>query len=121
MTAGNENVVREIDGHRFGVDICKDMHFAFLGRRYGKEQIAAMLEPAWNFRRDAWMAARIAALRGVQNGYAVVHSARESILTERSLGAFIGEMPTRERRAHPSSCKLRSVPPHRRLYRSAIG
>jgi apolipoprotein N-acyltransferase len=97
MTAGHENVVREIDSHRVGVAICKDMHFASLGRSYGKEQIGAMLEPAWDFQRDAWMAARIAALRGVENGYAVVHSARESILSASDrYGRFIGETPSRE-------------------------
>ena len=68
MTPGHENVVREIDGHRLGVAICKDMHFASLGRSYGKEHVAAILEPAWDFNRDGWMAARIAALRGVENG-----------------------------------------------------
>jgi apolipoprotein N-acyltransferase len=97
MTSGNEDVVREIGGHRFGIAICKDMHFASLGRSYGKQQVAAILEPAWDFRRDAWMAARVAALRGVENGYAVVHSARESILTASDrYGRFVVEMRTIE-------------------------
>lgn len=93
MTRGHENVVRAIDGHRFGIAICKDMHFASLGRSYGKMQIDAMLEPAWDFYRDGWMSARIAALRGVENGYAVVHSARDSLLSVSDrYGRFIAEI-----------------------------
>ncbi len=97
MTPGHENVVCEIEGHRLGIAICKDMHFASLGRSYGKEQVVAMLEPAWDFNRDGWMAARIAALRGVENGYAVVHSARESILSASDrYGHFVAEARSRE-------------------------
>jgi apolipoprotein N-acyltransferase len=92
MAPGHEDVVREIDGHRFGIAICKDMHFASLGRSYGKKEAAVMLELAWDFYRDGWMSARIAALRGVENGYAVVHSARESLLSVSDrYGRFIAE------------------------------
>jgi apolipoprotein N-acyltransferase len=92
MAQGHEDVAREIDGHRFGIAICKDMHFASLGRSYGKEKVAVVLEPAWDFYRDAWMSARIAALRGVENGYAVVHSARESLLSASDrYGRFVAE------------------------------
>lgn len=92
MAPGHDDVVRQIDGRRFGIAICKDMHFASLGRSYGKEKVDAMLEPAWDFYRDAWMSARIAALRGVESGYAVVHSARESLLSVSDrYGRFIVE------------------------------
>jgi apolipoprotein N-acyltransferase len=92
MSPGHEDVVREIDGNRFGIAICKDMHFASLGRSYGKKGAAVMLEPAWDFYRDGWMSSRIAALRGVENGYAVVHSARESLLSVSDrYGRFLAE------------------------------
>ncbi len=92
MTPGHEDTVREIDGHRFGIAICKDMHFASLGRSYGRKNVAAMLEPAWDFYRDGWMSARLAALRGVENGYAVVHSARDSLLSVSDrYGRFVAE------------------------------
>ncbi len=92
MTPGHEEVVRIIDGRRVGLAICKDMHFASLGRSYGKEEVMAMLEPAWDFERDAWMAARVAALRGVENGYAVVHSARGGVLSASDrYGRFVAE------------------------------
>ena len=95
MTAGDENVIVSINDSRFGLSICKDMHFASFGRGYGKEGVVAVLEPAWDFGRDAWMAARIAALRGVENGYAVVHSARGGLLTASDrYGHFVAETPS---------------------------
>ena len=40
-----------------------------------------MLVPAWDFKADAWMAANMTKLRGVENGYAVVRSSRDGLLT----------------------------------------
>ena len=51
-----------------------------------------MLEPAYDFVRDAWMSARIAAMRGIESGYAVVHAGRESLLSASDRnGRFIVE------------------------------
>jgi apolipoprotein N-acyltransferase len=92
MTAGNEDAVVEVDGQRFGIAICKDMHFAALGRSYGRKRVSVMLEPAYDFVRDAWMSARIAAMRGIESGYAVVHAGRESVLSASDrYGRFIVE------------------------------
>jgi apolipoprotein N-acyltransferase len=79
--AGSQYPVNDIDGVRYGVAICKDMHFASLGRAYGERNTAVMLVPAWDFNYDAWMAANMTKLRGVENGYAVVRSAREGLLS----------------------------------------
>ena len=81
MTPGKEFVTQEIGGVRYGLAICKDMHFPVLGRAYGRERVDAMLIPAWDFERDAWMASRITALRGVESGFAVIRSSREGLLT----------------------------------------
>jgi apolipoprotein N-acyltransferase len=92
MTPGKEDAVHEVDGHRYGIAICKDMHFASLGRSYGRRRISVMLEPAYDFVRDAWMSARIAAMRGIESGYAVVHAGRESVLSASDrYGRFIVE------------------------------
>ncbi len=108
MTAGRRDVVQEIDGHRFGIAICKDMHFASLGRSYGKRRVAVMLEPAWDFDRDAWMSARLAAMRGIENGYAVVHSARDGLLSASDrYGHFMVEKPSR---ALPGAAVIARVP-----------
>jgi apolipoprotein N-acyltransferase len=80
LTPGSEEVVRTIDGAPFGLAICVDLAFTPFGRRYGQLGVSAMLVPAWDFYRDAWMASGVAALRGVENGYAVVRAGREGYL-----------------------------------------
>ena len=81
FVAGSEFPVNEIDGVRYGVAICKDMHFASLGRGFGARDAGVMLVPAWDFDDDAWMAANMTKLRGVENGFAVVRSSRNGLLT----------------------------------------
>jgi len=73
--------VREISGSAYGLAICKDMHFASLGRAYGERRVAAMLVPAWDFYYDRWLAARMTLTRGVENGYSVIRASREGLLT----------------------------------------
>ncbi|MGC4125242.1 nitrilase-related carbon-nitrogen hydrolase [Enterobacter sp.] len=80
--AGTAYAVDSISGLRWGLAICKDMQFARLGRANGLRDAAAMLVPAWDFGyRDAWLSERIAASRGVENGYWLVRSAREGLLS----------------------------------------
>ena len=78
---GNEYPVNAIDGVNYGVAICKDMHFASLGRGFGARDAAVMLVPAWDFHDDAWMAANITKLRGVENGYAIARASRDGLLS----------------------------------------
>jgi apolipoprotein N-acyltransferase len=68
------------------VVICKDMDFqgtlrgdAVAGARAGS--LGLMLVPAWDFTTDGWMHARMAVLRGVEGGYAIVRSAANGLLT----------------------------------------
>ncbi len=65
----------------YGVAICKDMHFASLGRGFGARDAAVMLVPAWDFHDDAWMAANMTKMRGVENGYSVVRASRDGLLS----------------------------------------
>jgi len=78
---GHEFPVNEIHGVRYGVAICKDMHFASLGREFGRREVRVMLVPAWDFDADAWMAANMTKLRGVESGFAVVRSSRDGLLS----------------------------------------
>lgn len=64
---------------RFGVAICKDMDFPALGRDYAG--VPLLLVPAWDFQRDAWLHSRMAILRSVESGFAMVRSARDGRLT----------------------------------------
>ena len=79
--AGKGYEVREISGSAYGLAICKDMHFASMGRAYGERRTAVMLIPAWDFYFDGWLAARMTLTRGVENGYTIVRSSREGMLT----------------------------------------
>jgi apolipoprotein N-acyltransferase len=79
---GNDYTVRAIGGQEYGLAICKDMHFADLGREYGKRRADAMLVPAWDFDYlDGWIEARTTVFRGIENGYTIVRASREGLLT----------------------------------------
>ena len=81
FVAGHEFAVNDIDGVRYGVAICKDMHFSSFGRELGKRDARVALVLAWDFDRDAEMAANMTKLRGVESGFAVVRSTREGVLS----------------------------------------
>ncbi len=62
-----------------GVAICKDMHVPSISREYaGATGIMAV--SAWDFGQDGWMGARMTQMRGIENGYAVIRSARNGLL-----------------------------------------
>jgi len=64
-----------------GVAICKDLDFPALGRSYAQAGVGLLLVPAWDFVNDRWVHSRMAVLRGVEGGYAVVRSATQGLLT----------------------------------------
>jgi apolipoprotein N-acyltransferase len=103
--SGADYAVHSINGQNYGLAICKDMHFAALGRAYGSREAAVMLVPAWDYGYfDAWMEARTTVTRGVENGYAVVRSSREGLLTVSDpYGRVVAE---RESSAMPGSSLL---------------
>jgi apolipoprotein N-acyltransferase len=108
LTPGGVELVRTLDGAPFGLAICRDMIFTAFGRRYGQLGVSAMLVPAWDFYRDAWMASGVAALRGVENGYAVVRAGRESYL---NVSDRYGRTLARRRSADlPGSSLLADLP-----------
>ncbi|MET0320353.1 MAG: nitrilase-related carbon-nitrogen hydrolase [Duganella sp.] len=78
---GSDYLVHSVDRSMVGVAICKDMHFASFGRAYGRRQVGLMLVPAWDFQADRFIASGMTTLRGVENGYTVVRSARDGLLT----------------------------------------
>ena len=105
---GTDYSVHTIDGYTYGLAVCKDMHFAALGRAYGQRHVAVMLVPAWDFNYvDAWMEASTTFVRGIENGYAVVRSSRESLLTvSDAYGRILAERPSS---AMPGSSLLAKV------------
>jgi apolipoprotein N-acyltransferase len=79
--AGDGFKVQAIDGTRYGLAICKDVHFAEMGRSYAGLGAQALLVPAWDFGEDGEYAARLSAVRGVESGIGMVRAAREGLLT----------------------------------------
>lgn len=64
-----------------GIEICKDMDFPHLSREYGIDRVGLLLVPAWDFVIDGWLHGRMAILRGVEDGFTIVRSAKEGRLT----------------------------------------
>jgi apolipoprotein N-acyltransferase len=79
--AGAGFEVRAIDGTRYGLAICKDAHFAEMGRSYAGLGAQALLVPAWDFGEDGEYAARLSAVRSVETGMPMLRAAREGLLT----------------------------------------
>ncbi|MDO8049984.1 hypothetical protein O3301_16060 [Janthinobacterium sp. SUN211] len=106
--AGSAYAVQPVAGQAMGLAICKDMHFAPLGRAYGVAGAQTMLVPAWDFQLDAWMGARMTVVRGVENGYAVLRAAREGVLTVSD--AYGNVLAERASSAMPGSTLLAPLP-----------
>jgi apolipoprotein N-acyltransferase len=81
FAAGSRFEVQAIDGTRYGLAICKDVHFAETGRAYADLGAQALLVPAWDFSEDGEYAARMSAVRGVESGMPMVRASREGLLT----------------------------------------
>ncbi|MBC6983192.1 nitrilase-related carbon-nitrogen hydrolase [Caulobacter sp. 17J80-11] len=94
---GTDFSLRSIGGAKYALAVCKDMHFASLGRAYGARGASVVLVPAWDFNYvDAWMESRTTVTRGVENGYTVVRASREGLLTVSDpYGRVLAETPSR--------------------------
>ena len=64
-----------------GIEICKDMDFEQMLRADSTLQPRVLAVPAWDFEEDAYGHARVAIMRGIENGVAVARSARRGLLT----------------------------------------
>jgi apolipoprotein N-acyltransferase len=64
-----------------GVAICKDLDFQHYILGYSKKSPTVLFVPAWDFVKDGWLHARMAILRSVEGGFAMVRNARDGRLT----------------------------------------
>ena len=78
---GKEISVFDLNNVPSGVAICKDMDYSGFIRKYDQNKTMVMYVPAWDFIKDGWLHSRMAILRGVENGYAIVRTARQGQLT----------------------------------------
>lgn len=76
-----EPFVSDAASGRWGVSICKDLDFPEYQRTYGAAGVGLLVVPAWDFVQDAWLHNRTAVLRGVENGFAMLRTARNGLLT----------------------------------------
>lgn len=107
-TPGTSMTFLPRDGEIWGVAICKDMDFTQLLRHYGQAGAGLMLVPAWDFVVDASWHGHIAVMRGVEDGFSIVRSAKGGYLTvSDSRGRIIAE---RSSNAAPFSTLLADVP-----------
>lgn len=68
-------------GSGYAAQICKDMDFAGSVRTTAQHGVRLMIVPANDFGRDGWIHARMAIMRGVENGFAVLRSAFNGLET----------------------------------------
>ncbi len=78
---GDAPALFTVGGHTWGTAICKDLDFPAWLRRYSRGGARLLLVPAWDFVRDRRLHARMAVMRGVEGGFAVVRSAKEGLAT----------------------------------------
>lgn len=78
---GSAPTVFDHGAHTLGLAICKDLDFPSLGRDYGQRSVAALIVPAFDFTADGWLHGRMAMMRGVESGFAVVRVAKRGRLT----------------------------------------
>ncbi len=81
-----------------GVAICKDLDFAPMIREYGERGARLMFVPAWDFTLDGRMHARMAVMRGIENGFAIARAAAMGRLTASdAFGRIVSEAITSSR------------------------
>lgn len=79
---GNKIVLKETENKGlWGIAICKDMDFEEPSREYGRVGTSLLFVPALDFKADAFLHARVAIMRGVEENYAVARAAQWGILT----------------------------------------
>ncbi len=66
---------------KLGVAVCKDLDFPRSIRLYGRDGVRVLFVPAWDFGEDGEFHARMAVVRGVENGFALARTAARGRLT----------------------------------------
>ncbi len=81
-----------------GIEICRDMDYPELSRRYAHQQVGLMLVPAWDqgIGVDADWHGHQALMRAVEDGFTIVRDAKVGLLTASDdRGRILAEEPTR--------------------------
>jgi apolipoprotein N-acyltransferase len=81
LEAGVPGTAPGLLGAGYATQICKDMDFAGTVRTTAEHGVHLMIVPADDFGGDGWIHARMAIMRGVENGFAVLRSAFDGLAT----------------------------------------
>jgi apolipoprotein N-acyltransferase len=82
-------------GGSYATQICKDMDFPRSVRETATHGVRLMVVPADDFSRDGWIHGRMAVMRGVENGFAVLRSAFDGLETiSDARGRILARAPT---------------------------
>ncbi len=79
--AGSKVGLFALNNMQVGIGICKDLDFPDYIKKYGASGATLMYIPAWDFAVDDWLHSRMSILRGVENGFSEVRTARQGRLT----------------------------------------
>jgi apolipoprotein N-acyltransferase len=97
-TPGTEISVLPQEAGKIGIEICRDMDYPELGRRYATQQVGLVLAPAWDQGLDvdaAWHG-HLSLMRAVEDGFSMVRDAKVGLLTASDdRGRILAEEPTR--------------------------
>ena len=96
-TPGTEISVLPQQPGKIGIEICRDMDYPELARRYANQQVGLVLVPAWDqgMAVDAAWHGHLSLMRGVENGFTMVRDAKVGLLTASDdRGRILAEEPT---------------------------
>ena len=89
---GTKPVEFSVSGMTIGLAICKDMDFPGLLSKYARDGVGILVVPAWDFGQDGQRHARMAMMRGIEGGFAVVRTAQDGLLSvSDTMGRIIAE------------------------------
>jgi apolipoprotein N-acyltransferase len=95
-TPGNDISVLSQPAGKVGIEICRDMDYPELARRYAQRQVGLVLVPAWDQGVDAVWHGHMALMRGVEDGFSLVRDAKVGLLTASDdRGRILAEQSTR--------------------------
>lgn len=81
LKPGTTLTVLDRPSGKWGIEICKDMDFTPLARKYGEQAAGLMLVPGWDFNMDRGWHGHIAVMRAVEDGFSMVRAAKNGYLT----------------------------------------
>ncbi|HZE37296.1 MAG TPA: nitrilase-related carbon-nitrogen hydrolase [Stackebrandtia sp.] len=77
LAAGDTSVTVDVDGHRFGLAVCKDLDYSYPASAYS----GLVLAPAMDFQVDGWWHSRIAIVRAVEHGFGLARAGQWGHMT----------------------------------------